>query len=41
MTPSDLRRHVKLANHIKKSFDKSIWKKDICFYLDGKGFAIN
>ena len=23
----------------QKNFDKDIWKKDICFYLDGKSFV--
>ena len=40
MTPSYLKCRVKFANHINKKFDKDIWKKEICFNLDGKSFAL-
>ena len=39
MAPSEVKCRVQFANHIKKIFDKDIWKKDICFYLEGKNFV--
>ena len=40
MTLSDLKCLVKFANHSNKKFDKDIWKKEICFNLDGKSFVL-
>ena len=39
LTEKDLKIRLKFAKYAQKMLSASTWSKDICFYLDGAGFA--